>query len=979
MSAPDRIDVDALKAAITLEDLITGAGVELKRQGKEFAGRCPFHNEKTPSFKVTPSTQLYYCAGCGAGGDHIAFVREYYGLGFKDAARKLADITGGSIEPANDNRAQRAPKRQPEAPKWIKGIAPENAPRCPTSLRMLRAGEWTDTPVVAAWAYRGAGGGLVGYTCRVEFAKPDGGTGKDVIPVTWQVSTSTGEGKWRQGAFEEPRPLYGADLLASHPDANVILVEGEKACDAARRILAGRPFLVLTWPGGCKAVDKADWSVLAGRKVVGWPDCDSQRDRDGHLRPYLEQPGMAAMLRIGERLTEHGVDMRIVAVPSPDNIPDGWDLADGEAEGWDGERTLHELRGRLRTQADLRAAAETKPDGDALEPVSDDGKLADHAAEHGDDAPPPGFGDSDQDPETPPAPARATKKAENPPRRAPPAPEDVGDLPVRALGYNHGRYFYLSTKQRQVHEYTAQSHVSNGLLQLAPLQFWSDTFAYGEPMKREHWQVAVDALMRRCEREGIFDTSIIRGRGCWIDDNRLVLNLGNRVMVDGKETTVDRLSQDGGFIYEAGARLNGPAATPLTVGEARLVIDIAKRFNWEMPGSAALLAGWIVLAPLCGALKWRPHIWLTGGTGTGKTTILNDFVAPLMARMDLRVQGNSTEAGIRQALRADARPVLFDESEKNDEREAARIDNVLSLIRQSSSESESRTLKGTTTGKQLEFHIRSMFCLASIQVGINRQADYTRMSVLGLFGNSQVAADQVGDHQAKWLETERMLAELRDDEEFGGRLMARSVAMHEVIRANMRTLVRVAAKEFRSQRLGDQYGTLLAGTAALLYDHPISEQGALQLIRMFDWSTFHEAAIEDESADALTAIMQVEVRVEKDHGSVTLTAGELVAIVVDNASKGGIYPLDAVAHLGRLGLKVKRGVVGKDAGLLVSNKSDKLSKALRGAPWANDWRSYLRRLPGAKSHNVPITFSQGFGARATFVPIDQVLKGDQEV
>ncbi|HEY1035565.1 MAG TPA: CHC2 zinc finger domain-containing protein [Pseudoxanthomonas sp.] len=955
MSAAPRIDVDALKSRIDLEDVIRACGVDLKKHGSELAALCPFHHEKTPSFKVTPKTQLYYCAGCGAGGDSVQFLRDYHGVGFKDAARRLAELAGGTIEPANDNAPrQRAPRKEPEPPKWIKATAPDSAPPCPESLRILRGGEWTDTPVVAVWAYHNRAGELLGYTCRIEFEKPDGSRGKDVIPVTWQTSTDTGESKWRQGALEEPRPLYGADLLDAHPDANIVLVEGEKACDAARRMLAGKPFLVLTWPGGCKAVDKADWSALAGRKVVGWPDCDSQRDREGNLRPYIEQPGMAAMLRIAELLAEHGTDMRIVAVPEPDTIADGWDLADGEAEGWDGERVLAELRAALATADELRERHEAPPLAEELPPTENDN-------------------------EPPPAPEKpARKRAEKPKRPPPPRAEDLDDnMPVRALGYNYGRYYYLSGKQRQVHEYTAQSHGPTGLMQLAPLSFWQDKFAYGDKMKGEHWQAAVDALMRRCERAGIFDTDIIRGRGCWIDENRLVLNLGNRVLVDGETTTVDELSRDDGYIYEAGARLDGPGSEPLSVEEARRVLEIAKRFNWEMQASAALLAGWIVLAPLCGALPWRPHIWLTGGTGTGKTTILERFIVPLLAGTELQVQGNSTEAGIRQTLRADARPVVFDESEQNDEGEERRIQNVLALVRQSSSESQSRTLKGTTSGKHLEFHIRSMFCLASIQVGIKRQADQTRISVLGLYGTSQIPADQVDAHHSKWLDTEQMLADLRDEPEFGSRLMARSVAMFDVIRQNMRTLVRVAAREFKSQRLGDQYGTLLAGTATLMYDHPITEEGALRFIRLFDWSVYLEAAREDESADALTAMMQIEVKCELERGSVAMTAGELVAIVVDQQMRDGISPTDAKGHLGRLGLKVKRGIVGQDAGLLVANKSEKLARAMRGAPWAADWRSYLRRLPGAKPHNVPITFAPGYGARATFIPIEQVLRGDQ--
>lgn len=71
---------------------------------------------------------------------------------------------------------------------------------------------------------------------------------------------------------------------------------------------------------------------------------------------------------------------------------------------------------------------------------------------------------------------------------------------------------------------------------------------------------------------------------------------------------------------------------------------------------------------LCGALKWRPRIWLTSGTGSGKSTIQNDFVSFLMNGISVYAQGNSTEAGIRQHLKSDALPVLFDGPNKTTKR-----------------------------------------------------------------------------------------------------------------------------------------------------------------------------------------------------------------------------------------------------------------------------------------------------------------------
>ena len=61
----------------------------LKRAGTNFLALCPFHNEKTPSFNITPSRQIFHCFGCGEGGDVIRFVMLYENLPFPDAATRL--------------------------------------------------------------------------------------------------------------------------------------------------------------------------------------------------------------------------------------------------------------------------------------------------------------------------------------------------------------------------------------------------------------------------------------------------------------------------------------------------------------------------------------------------------------------------------------------------------------------------------------------------------------------------------------------------------------------------------------------------------------------------------------------------------------------------------------------------------------------------------------------------------------------------
>jgi len=85
----DNNSIEQLKQTIDIVDVV-GNYVELKKNGSNFKGLCPFHDEKTPSFIVSPSRQLYKCFGCGAGGDAIKFLMEFEKLSYPEAIEKLA-------------------------------------------------------------------------------------------------------------------------------------------------------------------------------------------------------------------------------------------------------------------------------------------------------------------------------------------------------------------------------------------------------------------------------------------------------------------------------------------------------------------------------------------------------------------------------------------------------------------------------------------------------------------------------------------------------------------------------------------------------------------------------------------------------------------------------------------------------------------------------------------------------------------------
>jgi len=88
--------IEALKARLDVVDVV-GSYVELKKAGANFKAPCPFHDEKTASFVVSPAKQIYHCFGCGAGGDSVKFVMEYEKLNYPEALEKLASSYNFSL------------------------------------------------------------------------------------------------------------------------------------------------------------------------------------------------------------------------------------------------------------------------------------------------------------------------------------------------------------------------------------------------------------------------------------------------------------------------------------------------------------------------------------------------------------------------------------------------------------------------------------------------------------------------------------------------------------------------------------------------------------------------------------------------------------------------------------------------------------------------------------------------------------------
>lgn len=246
------------------------------------------------SMRVNTNTGLWAeFNGNEKGGDLISLYAAKNRIGNGEAAKRLA------IEYNYDLMKNIAPKKGTSA---INVMAPPPEDNSMPNFELTNGNKLT-----ATWEYKDSDGYRLFYVSRY-----DGPDGKSFMPRCY-----IGKGQWAAKAWPAPRPLYGLELLKQYPDKPILIVEGEKAADAAR-LICGHNYVVVTWPNGAKAWAKADWSVLFGREnILICSDADKS--------------GMEAAQGIASLLYGHVGQIKII---DPKDMPAGWDLADNPEWTW---------------------------------------------------------------------------------------------------------------------------------------------------------------------------------------------------------------------------------------------------------------------------------------------------------------------------------------------------------------------------------------------------------------------------------------------------------------------------------------------------------------------------------------------------------------------------------------------------------------------------------------------------------------------
>jgi hypothetical protein len=420
---------------------------------------------------------------------------------------------------------------------------------------------------------------------------------------------------------------------------------------------------------------------------------------------------------------------------------------------------------------------------------------------------------------------------------APPAPDEEGDrrkrgdglpegCPIIPLGIDGNIRYYLDAAG----QLAALSVEKHSRLNITGLYGAENHRLYQDfPKKNENQEVvgwrpekAAETLMRSASECGPWSPAgKVRGRGCWSEpDGGLLVHTGSSVLTGGQARLPGIF---GDYVLLARPPITRPAplaAVGGTSGVGAEVLSLLGTWNWHRKIDARLMLGCIGACFLGGALRWRPILWIVGGFGTGKSTLL-DTCEALLGGWLLKA-GEPTPAGLWQSLGHDCLAVAIDEAEA--EHDNRRLNALVKLARVCAS--GDKLLRGSSEGEAAEYSLRSVVLFGSIRQPPLLPQDRSRIIVLRLGELTAETAPSVTPARLQ---------------EMGARILRRVVDGWPRLPAVLEQYsIALRAVGHRSRAV-DVFGTALAIADLILSAEPLDSDSAGELAAQLDATSLSEA------------------------------------------------------------------------------------------------------------------------------------------
>lgn len=510
----------------------------------------------------------------------------------------------------------------------------------------------------------------------------------------------------------------------------------------------------------------------------------------------------------------------------------------------------------------------------------------------------------------------------------------------KVLGYNEGNYYYFPFKERQIVALSAGGHTMQNLFRLDDLDNWMNQFGASETSEKKMVMYASNALIQLAKHRGVFEEKDhVRGSGAWLDDGKKILHCGDAVYIDGVKTPFESISSD--YTYIASSKVTRPSDDPLSSPEAYALRQICEAVTWENKLSGSLLAGFLVIAPVCGALSFRPHVWISGEHESGKSTVMDKIIKPVIGSIAVSLDGRSTEPKIRQVIGYGARPVIFDEAEKS-----GSIEAVIELARASTD--------GKHVGKfgQKIFKALSCFCFSAINPPVNKASDESRISFMMIKKNRRSTA--IEEYNALLAMIEKTITK-----DYSARLLARTMKNLDALFDNIKTFERAARPVVKSARAAQMIGAFLGGLYLLSKTDRITPEAAEEWIKRYDWTTHTMVERETEPMRLLQYISSSLLKIGQKETSI----GDLIYMAHDNNEDA-----DKILRY--------NGIAVKDGRIFFATDAQALAKHLKDTDWSNKPTMMLSNLDGAEKFKI-MYFSRGVKTSGVSIPIKYFIEKEE--
>lgn len=500
-------------------------------------------------------------------------------------------------------------------------------------------------------------------------------------------------------------------------------------------------------------------------------------------------------------------------------------------------------------------------------------------------------------------------------------PGKVGPIPLGCT--NNGNFVIRDQVQQVILIASPQQLLSvQYQLGLADSGFWSSQFPSEKGLYAS--LQAGEALLKACRNTGPFNPTRLRGRGLWLEDGQVVENLGAPMQPGLKHI----------YLCFEPLKIDRKAKP-----EVKRFLKLLQNLPWRNEQDAVLFFGWLAVAPICGALTWRPHCFIYGPPNAGKTTahnIANDILYPLR----VPANGQSTEAGIRQSLGPDALPVIMDEFETGN---SQRKQKAVMVLARSASSAESPVLRGTPEGQAIQFAIKTMFLWSAVNVAEMSAADQSRILTLELVAHGNDL--EIG----KRIESEQVHFSKLGPEWSGymANLAPQIVEAINVFRAEMARI---------DSRLRQNMSTLLSGAFVALHTRIPSEAEAVEWVKRLV-PTIEHHGLAHERDDAMECLEHLFGHLIRSGDGTDFPLGHYIATELAAVQRGerDNHLRDSYRVMATHELKLY--LMDDHEGLLIRNQSPAVDRIFRDTRWAGgSWKKALGQIVGTFSLERPQPF-----------------------